>query len=268
MNIDSKYAANRKNQAVTPKVCSLEGDLREGDGQGAEEVLLALAVAVEQRDNVTAGHCERLALTALALGMSLSLDQESLLALYRAGYLHDIGKVGIPDAILLKPAKLTPEEWDVMKEHPARGADICRHLRSLAPVVPVVRHHHERWDGSGYPDGLRGTQIPFLARLLQITDIYDALTNSRCYKPAYTPKQAIGILEEETARGWRDPQIVTQFLRIHKDVLTPIVEYTQKTDCSLMALRSALINLSPLMKPVAAFMAAKPLEFPVGPVAS
>lgn len=268
MNTDIKYPATKKNQAVTPKVSSLEGDLGEGDGQGAEEVLLALAVAVEQRDNVTAGHCERLALTSLALGMSLSLDQESLLALYRAGYLHDIGKVGIPDAILLKPAKLTPEEWDVMKGHPARGAEICRHLRSLAPVVPVVRHHHERWDGTGYPDGLRGTQIPFLARLLQITDIYDALTNSRCYKPAYTPKQAIGILEEETARGWRDPQIVTQFLRIHKDVLTPIVEYTHKSDCSLMALRSALINLSPLMKPVSTFMVPKPLEFPMGPAAS
>jgi HD-GYP domain-containing protein (c-di-GMP phosphodiesterase class II) len=265
MNTDTKYAASKKNQAITSGARFLEGNVREGDGQGAEEVLLALAVAVEQRDNVTAGHCERLALTGLALGMSLSLDQESLLALYRAGYLHDIGKVGIPDAILLKPAKLTPEEWDVMKDHPARGAEICRHLRSLAPVVPVIRHHHEKWDGSGYPDGLRGTQIPLLARILQVTDIYDALTNTRCYKPAFTAKQAIAIIEDETARGWRDPQIVTQFLRIHKDVLAPIVDYTHKSDCSLMALRSALVNLSPLMKPVSTFMIPKPLEFPVGP---
>jgi HD-GYP domain-containing protein (c-di-GMP phosphodiesterase class II) len=116
---------------------------------------LALALAVEQRDNMTAGHCERLAIIRLALGMSLSLDEASLLALYRGGYLHDIGKVGIADAILLKPGKLTPEEWIIMQGHPARDAEICCHLRSLAPVLPLIRHHHERWDRSGYPDRLR-----------------------------------------------------------------------------------------------------------------
>jgi HD-GYP domain-containing protein (c-di-GMP phosphodiesterase class II) len=242
-------------QAANPSLeCRLDPNAAEVDTQGTEEVLLALALAVEQRDNVTAGHCERLALTSLALGMSLSLDEESLLALYRGGFLHDVGKVGIPDSILLKPAALTSEEWAVMQSHPGRGAEICGYLKSLARVVPIVRHHHERFDGSGYPDGLRGDQVPLLARILQVTDIYDALTNSRCYKPACSPKQAIRIIEEETAKGWRDPEIVTKFLRIHKDVITPTVDYTHKNDCSLRALHQALVNLSPIMKPMATFV--------------
>ena len=227
----------------------------EDNAQEAEQVLLALALAVEQRDNVTSGHCQRLALTSMALGMSMSLEPESLVALYRGGYLHDIGKVGIPDSILLKPAKLTPEEWAIMKAHPQRGAEICQHMRSLAKVVPVVRHHHERWDGTGYPDGLRGAQIPLLARVLQIADIYDALTNSRCYKPAFSPKEAIAIIEDETARGWRDPEIVTRFLRIHNEVVTPIVEFTrQEGNSSLVALNQAIGSLSPVLKPTATFL--------------
>jgi response regulator RpfG family c-di-GMP phosphodiesterase len=237
------------------------------DARGAEEVLLALAVAVEQRDNVTAGHCERLALTSLALGMAMSLDEDSLQTLYRGGFLHDVGKVGIPDSILLKPAKLTPQEWDIMQEHPERGAQICGHLRSLSPVLPVVRHHHEKWDGTGYPDRLRGEQIPLLARVVQIADIYDALTNSRCYKPAYPPKQAIRIIEEETARGWRDPEIVTTFLRIHNEVVSPLVDCSRRGDSSLMALNSALLNLEPIMKPVASFFGAGSVHYPSGPAA-
>src|SRR5579875_461042 len=231
------------------------------DSRGAEEVLLALAMAVEQRDNVTAGHCERLALTSLALGMSMSLDEGSLQTLYRGGFLHDIGKVGIPDSILLKPAQLTPEEWAVMQEHPNRGAQICGHLTALAPVLPLIRHHHEKWDGSGYPDRLRGEEIPLLARVLQIADIYDALTNSRCYKPAYTPKEAIRILEEETARGWRDPEIVSQFLRIHSEVVSPLVDCSRKADGSLAALNSALLNVEPIMKPVASFFVSRSFHY-------
>jgi len=264
---ERRYVAEQAigDHADAPLPYPLDVDATADGGEGAEEVLLALALAVEQRDNVTAGHCERLALTGLALGMSLSLDHTSLLALYRGGYLHDIGKVGIPDAILLKPAKLTAEEWAIMQGHSARGAEICRHLRSLAPVIPVIRHHHERWDGNGYPDRLRGTEIPLLARILQVADIYDALTNSRCYKPAYSPQEAIGIIEEETARGWRDPELITQFLRIHKNVIVPIVAYTRQSDCSLMALRAALVNLSPLMDPVSTFVTSYP--DPVGSLA-
>jgi response regulator RpfG family c-di-GMP phosphodiesterase len=261
-----KYAL--KNETVEPAVapldCSMGRDAIDDQVQGAEEVLLALAVAVEQRDNVTAGHCERLAMTSLALGMSLSLDEPSLCALYRGGYLHDIGKVGIPDSILLKPAKLTAEEWAIMQAHPGQGAEICSHLRSLAPVVPLIRHHHERWDGSGYPDGLRGDEIPLLARVLQIMDIYDALTNTRCYKRAFNPKEAVNIIEDEAAQGWRDPEIVTHFLRIQREVIAPVLDYTRQSNCSLLALRSALTNLSPLMKPVSTFVIRKPADYPAG----
>ena len=124
-----------------------------------EAILFALARAVEQRDRRTAGHCERLAFMGVALGMAMRLDRISLLALYRGGYLHDVGKVGIPDSILFKPGKLTAEEWVTMRSHAVRGEEICRHLKSLGPALPIIRHHHERWDGSGYPDGLRGAQI-------------------------------------------------------------------------------------------------------------
>jgi HD-GYP domain-containing protein (c-di-GMP phosphodiesterase class II) len=264
-----KKRAVKKGVAVEPVPaieCPLTADDPETDARGAEEVLLALALAVEQRDNVTAGHCERLALTSLALGMAMSLDEDSLQTLYRGGYLHDIGKVGIPDSILLKPARLTSQEWAVMQEHPERGARICAHLRSLAPVLPLVRHHHEKWDGSGYPDRLRGDQIPLLARVLQVADIYDALTNSRCYKTAFTPKQAIRIIEEETARGWRDPEIVTTFLNIHSKVLSPLVNCSRKAD-GLGALNSALLNLEPIMKPVASFFGGRSISYPSGPAA-
>lgn len=220
----------------------------EENSDGAEGVLLALALAVEQRDDVTSGHCERLAITSLALGMSMGLDRTSLVALYRGAFLHDIGKVGIPDAILLKPGKLTPEEWTIMHGHPLRGAEICGHLKSLGPVLPIIRHHHERWDGTGYPDGLRGEQVPLLARMLQIADIFDALTSHRCYKPAYSTKAAIRIIEDETARGWRDPQVVSLFLRIHHEVITTIVEYNHPSDYSLSALRRTLASLSPMMR--------------------
>ena len=208
-----------------------------------EAILFALAQAVEQRDRRTAGHCERLAFMGVALGMAMRLDRTSLLALYRGGYLHDVGKVGIPDSILFKPGKLTSEEWVTMRSHAVRGEEICRHLKSLGPALPIIRHHHERWDGSGYPDGLRGAQIPLTARLLQMADIYDALTSPRPYKPAFSPSKALGILRGETARGWRDPQVMDLFFSLHRDVILKIAEYTTGSDRNLQALRSSLDNL-------------------------
>jgi putative two-component system response regulator len=245
---------NDTNALAADAACPLTPRFFEENSDGAEGVLLALALAVEQRDDVTAGHCERLAITSLALGMSMGLDQTSLVALYRGAFLHDIGKVGIPDSILLKRGKLSPEEWIVMRGHPVSGAEICSHLKSLGPVVPIIRHHHERWDGTGYPDSLRGELIPLLARVLQIADIFDALTSHRCYKPAYSPKAAVRIIEDETARGWRDPQVVSLFLRIHHDLITRIVEYDQPGDYSLSALRRNLVNLSPMMNAQAALL--------------
>lgn len=202
-------------------------------------VVFALAQAVEQRDRHTAGHCERMAFISVALGVMVGVDEAALVTLYRGGFLHDVGKVGIPDSILFKPAKLTSDEWVTMRTHPTRGVDICRHLKALEPVLPLIRHHHERWDGSGYPDGLRGEQIPLLARVLQVADIYDALTSPRPYKQAFAPKQALRILQEETARGWRDPELIGHFLMLHQQVLAKL----HATDGSLLAMRDSLTTL-------------------------
>ncbi|PWU06154.1 MAG: hypothetical protein C5B51_12980 [Terriglobia bacterium] len=212
-------------------------------------ILFSLARAVEQRDSVTSHHCERLALTSLALGVALGVDRPSLLALYRGGFVHDIGKVGIPDSILFKPGPLTAQEWVVMRSHAVRGEEICRHLKSFADVLPIIRHHHERWDGTGYPDGLRKEEIPLLARILQVADIYDALTNPRPYKRAFPPQEAIKIIEEETARGWRDPEIVGVFKNIHGDVIVRLVEYSSQEDCSLERMRDSLTNLNRVVRP-------------------
>jgi putative two-component system response regulator len=207
-----------------------------------EATLFALGLVVEQRDKHTAGHCERLAFISVALGVAMGIDRAGLMALYRGGYLHDVGKVGLPDSILFKPGALTADEWLVMRSHPVRGAEICCHLKSLAPVVPLIRHHHERWDGSGYPDGLRGEQIPLLARVLQIADIYDALTNPRPYKAAYPRAEALRIIKEETERGWRDPQIVKLFFALHDGVISQAAQFTSGSDADLEAMRDALSN--------------------------
>ena len=222
-----------------------QGDLGNGFCDETEAILFALALAVEQRDHQTAGHCERLATMSVAMGIAMGLARASVLALYRGGFLHDVGKVGIPDSILFKPGKLTAEEWVTMRSHTVRGEEICRHMRSLGTVVPIIRHHHERWDGSGYPDGLRGEQIPLLARVLQIVDIYDALTSPRPYKPAFTAQKAIDVIREETDRGWRDPKIVRLFLELHDDVLAKIATYATDAaaDRPLESMRESLRNL-------------------------
>jgi len=177
----------------------------------AETILLAMAQTVEHRDEYTGEHCQRLAVASVMLGEALGLPSQDLTALYRGGYLHDIGKIGIPDAILFKRGSLSTEEWEVMRSHPVRGEEICRPMRSLAPVLPIIRSHHERWDGTGYPDGLAGDGIPLLARILQVADIYDALTSERPYKQALSTEEAFRVMEEEVRRGWRDPELVPLF---------------------------------------------------------
>jgi putative two-component system response regulator len=214
-------------------------------GNSGEEVLLSLAKVVEQRDGITAGHCERLALTAVALGVAMGLDEPSLLTLYLGGFLHDIGKVGIPDAILFKPGPLNEHEWEAMRTHPARGEAICRPLKSFRAVLPLIRSHHERMDGSGYPDHLQGNEIPLLARVLQTVDIYDALTNTRPYKEPCSRPRALEILEEESARGWRDPEITSRFVRLNRRVLEKIRTYSRPAVASSM--RQSLSNLQHLL---------------------
>jgi putative two-component system response regulator len=180
----------------------------------AEAAFLALALTIEARDPNTSGHCERLARNAVLLGRTLGLPPEDLHALHRGGYLHDIGKVGIPDAVLLKAGPLTAEERELMKRHADIGDNLCAPLQSLRHVRPIVRSHHERLDGSGYPDGLRGDAVPVLAQLVGIVDVYDALTSRRPYREALSPDEAARQLRQEVAEGKLARQYVDAFLEI------------------------------------------------------
>jgi putative two-component system response regulator len=226
---------------TSKRPCVVPFERRSGEEDLVEGVLFSLARVVEQRDSHTAGHCERLAFTGVALGIAMGLDSASLLTLYLGGYLHDVGKVGIPDSILFKPGKLTDEEWAVMRSHPVRGEEICYPLPSLRHVLPLIRSHHERLDGTGYPDGLAGDQIPLLARVVQTVDIYDALTNPRPYKPAFTRQRALEVMEEEIERGWRDKDITSRFIRLNKRVLEKIDRF--RGPASDTSMRASFGNL-------------------------
>lgn len=185
--------------------------------ENAETVLFTLAISVEAKDPYTNNHCNRLSQYSVALGRKLGLPPEGLKALHRGGILHDLGKVGVPDSVLLKPGPLNETERAVMREHPAIGERICAPLKSLRLVLPIIRHHHERWDGSGYPDGLAGEAIPFTARVLQSVDVYDALTTARPYKPALSTEETFSIMREETAKGWWDAPTVEALIALVSD---------------------------------------------------
>jgi putative two-component system response regulator len=174
----------------------------------AESVILSLALTIEARDHYTEGHCQRLAAYASSLGRHIGLSDDDVEALTRGGYLHDIGKVGIPDSILLKTERLTGAEYDIMKQHTVIGDRLCGELRSLRRVRPIVRHHHERLDGSGYPDGLRGDDIPLLAQITAVVDVFDALTTIRPYKAAVSDGRAFEELAGEADRGWHRRDLV------------------------------------------------------------
>ncbi|MEH2068388.1 MAG: two-component system response regulator [Nostoc sp.] len=177
----------------------------------AEQVLFSIAMSIESRDPNTGDHCQRLVKLGQAFGEYLNLSRYQIRDLMWGGYLHDIGKVGIPDAVLLKKGKLTPEDWQIMQQHVLIGEKICQPLRSMQGVIPIIRHHHERWDGSGYPDKLKGDEIPYLAQIFQLIDIYDALTSERPYKEALTTEEALSVMLEEADSGWRNPRLVQQF---------------------------------------------------------
>jgi putative two-component system response regulator len=178
----------------------------------AESVLCTLGLSVESRDPYTEGHCERLAENASNLGRYLHLHEDEITALWRGGYLHDLGKIAVPDEILKKGANLNSEEWAIMRRHPVTGENICRPLKSLRLVLPIIRNHHEHFNGTGYPDALEGNEIPLLARILQVVDIYDALTTTRPYKPALTHEHAAATMREEARAGLWDPELVDSFL--------------------------------------------------------
>ena len=179
--------------------------------ENAEAVLCTLGRSVESRDPYTEGHCERLSRYASELGAHLGLGEDELVALKRGGFLHDLGKVAIPDSVLKKHGALTGDEWELMRQHPEIGENICRPLRSLRLVLPIIRHHHEHWDGSGYPDGLAGEEIPLLARILQVVDVYDALRTERPYKPARSHEDSYKVMLAEAEIGLWDPRLVEEF---------------------------------------------------------
>ncbi|MES9945601.1 MAG: HD domain-containing phosphohydrolase [Candidatus Thiodiazotropha sp.] len=180
----------------------------------AASVLFTLAKMVEARDPTTGEHCNRLVNTCRILGETLNLSASDQEALRKGAILHDIGKIGVPDTVLLKPGELTSDEWQVMQRHAAIGADLCQQLNSVRDAVPIIRHHHERWDGSGYPDGLSGGGIPLVARVFQYADIYDALRHDRVYSKAQSVDEILEVLKLEIENGWRDPEIGRVFIDI------------------------------------------------------
>jgi putative two-component system response regulator len=184
------------------------------DLDSADSVILSLGLTVEARDPHTGGHCERMASYAAIFGQHLQLGEEDIAALHRGGYLHDVGKVGIPDSILLKPGPLTPDERVVMESHTVIGDALCGDLRLLRLVRAIVRHHHEHLDGSGYPDGLSGDAVPLLAQIMGIVDIYDAMTTDRVYRKALAPEDAYAELQVSAANGWHSARLVEEFIGV------------------------------------------------------
>jgi len=176
----------------------------------AEHVIFALAAAVEAKDPYTEAHTQRVADAARAMGVRLRLPARDLDSLYRGGLIHDIGKIGIPDAILLKPGPLTADEQVTMHLHPIIGETIVAPLRTGAGLLPIIRNHHEHWDGTGYPDRLAGTSIPALARIVAVCDAFDALVNDRPYRARKTVEEALATLRAGAGRQW-DPTVVDLF---------------------------------------------------------
>jgi putative two-component system response regulator len=177
-----------------------------------ETVIFALAKAVDAKDSYTEAHTERVAGRARILGEMAGLGGEDLDDLYRGGMIHDIGKIGVPDAILLKPGPLDDEEMEIMRRHPVIGEEIARPLRSAAKLLDIIRHHHENFDGTGYPDHLAGEDIPLVARIVAISDAYDAMVSDRPYRPGMGHEKAVSILVAGAGSQW-DPQLVPMFVQ-------------------------------------------------------
>jgi putative two-component system response regulator len=178
---------------------------------GAEQVIFRLAAAVEAKDSTTPSHLRRMSRHALRLGQALRLDEHQLMLLRYGAILHDIGKIAVTEAILRKASRLTEAEWQQMRLHPIIGEGICTTLRHAHEVGPIIRHHHERWDGKGYPDGLAGKNIPFLARVVSVVDAFDAMSSDRPHRKALPPDETIRRLLDGTGTQW-DPYITPRFL--------------------------------------------------------
>ena len=198
--------------SLSARVKSLINQKRLNDGlDQTQQVLFSIARAIENRYSDNSSSCTRLATLAQSFGQYLQLSRGEIADLMYAAHLHDIGTVGIPDAVILKKGELTSAEREMINQHVLIGEEICQPMQTRPEVLPIIRHHHERWDGSGYPDGLTKDKIPKLAQVFQILDIYDALTSDRPHKKAFTPAQALEIIAKETLKGWRNPELVEHF---------------------------------------------------------
>jgi putative two-component system response regulator len=179
---------------------------------GAESVALALARAVAAKDGYAHSHLEKVASYAVALGKTMGLDAAELKIIKYGAILHNVGKIAIPDAVLEKTGPLSPREMAMFQQHPRIGCDICAPLKPLKPVLPIIRHHKEHWDGTGYPDGLRGDKIPLGAQIVGIVDVYTALTSDRPYRRAVSHEEAIASLREQVRQGWLNGDLTGRFI--------------------------------------------------------
>jgi len=199
-----------KQEELLARVSSLVRLKRSTDElENGETVLCTLARSIEAKDPYTEGHCDRLSRSAVSLGEKIGMPREVCNDLRRSGIVHDIGKVAVPEFVLLKPGSLDAAERKIMEVHTIVGERICAPLKSFRSLLPVIRSHHEKQDGSGYPDHLKGEEIPLTARILQTVDIYDSLTTDRPYREALSPQKALEIMREETLRGWWDANLVS-----------------------------------------------------------
>lgn len=177
----------------------------------ATQVVVALAKSIDARDAYTAGHSERVSFFATMLGERVGLSQADLRVVREGGLFHDIGKIAIRDSVLLKPGPLSAGEYEEIKRHPVLGRDLIGHMKTLAPMLPVIYHHHERCDGSGYPDGITCETIPLVARITSVADIYDGMTSLRPYRRAMQREEALEIMRGEVKKGWWDAELVEEF---------------------------------------------------------
>ena len=191
------------------------------DLDSAASIIVTLATMIESRDGHSEGHCYRMSNYSAALGRRLGLDADDLQVLQRGGMLHDIGMLAIPEAVIMKSGPLDAVEFDIVKTHTTVGDSLCANLRSLQTVRPIVRHHHERRDGSGYPDHLHGDDIPLLAQIIGIVDVYDAVTTRRAYQSSKSADEAIDVLRREAEKGWRSPDLVEEFVGLIGDGKLP-----------------------------------------------
>ncbi len=187
------------------------------DLDSSENIIFTLALALEAKDPYTRGHSERVAALALSLARKTGLSTETQKIVHKAGILHDIGKIGVREAILNKVSNLSNDEYNEITKHPAIGANICEPLKSLADIIPIIRHHHERYDGKGHPDGLSNDDIPIGAMIIATADTYDAMTSARPYRSAMSKETAFSIMEDEKNSGQLPPFLVDAFLEMMRE---------------------------------------------------